>query len=110
MSAPASGKGASQFGRLRAEATEPASWSTAPGEPMPMPPSSSTATPAPSAASRTESAILAATSGGPPSVGVGWRACPTTVWSGPTTTAWIFVAPRSMPARNVGISGAAGWR
>ena len=45
-------------------------------------------------------AIASATSGGPPVVGVGWRACPTTVPESSTTAAWIFVPPRSMPPRN----------
>ena len=41
--------------------------------------------------------IAAATSSGPPSVGVGRRAEPSTVLSSSTTTAWIFVPPRSIP-------------
>src|SRR5919202_4062086 len=44
-------------------------------------------------------AMAAATSSGPPSVGVGWRAWPSTAWPGSTTTAWILVPPRSMPPR-----------
>src|SRR5262245_30335100 len=102
-SVAARGKGSSQFGRFLAWATVPSSWSTAPGDPTPAPASSSTATPADSAASLTAAAIASATSGGPPSVGVGCRAWPITAWSGPTTTVWIFVAPRSTPALNVAI-------
>ena len=44
-------------------------------------------------------AISAATSGGPPAVGVGCRAWPTTVPESSTTAAWIFVPPRSIPPR-----------
>src|SRR3954470_5708566 len=79
--------------------TAPAFGSTPPGEPTPTPASASVSTPAWWAASVIAAAIAAATASGPPSVGVGWRACPITAWSGSTTTAWIFVPPRSMPPR-----------
>src|ERR1700683_5036090 len=41
-----------------------------------------------------------ATSAGPPSVGVGWRAWPTTCWASSTMMASILVPPRSMPPRS----------
>ena len=43
--------------------------------------------------------MAAATSDGPPLVGVGTRVSPRTSWSESTMTAWIFVPPRSMPPR-----------
>src|SRR4051794_4143116 len=89
----------SQSGRFRALVTVPALASTSPGEPTPTPASASVSTPAWCAASVIAAAIAAATSGGPPSIGVGWRAWPMTAWPGSTTTAWIFVPPRSMPPR-----------
>src|SRR5919107_1098966 len=84
-SAAPSGTSPSQFGRFRALVTVPAS--------------ASVSTPAWCAASVIAAAIAAATSSGPPSVGVGWRAWPSTAWPASTTTAWIFVPPRSMPPR-----------
>src|SRR4029079_328692 len=48
---------------------------------------------------RIAGALAPATSAGPPVVGVGWRAWPSTTWAASTTTAWIFVPPRSMPPR-----------
>src|SRR3954449_650700 len=89
----------SQFGRFRALVTVPARASTSPGEPTPTPASASVSTPAWCAASVIAAAIVAATSSGPPSVGVGWRAWPSTALPASTTTAWIFVPPRSMPPR-----------
>ena len=56
-------------------------------------------TPAASAASRSAPAIAVATSLGPPSVGVGRRASPSTLLRALTTTVWILVPPRSMPPR-----------
>ena len=53
-----------------------------PGEPTPTPASESVCTPAASAASTSALAISAATSAGPPSVGVGRRASPMTSPSG----------------------------
>ena len=64
-----------------------------------MPISWSLDVPAAAAASRRVSAIAAATSGGPPVCGVGRRAWPRTWLRPSTTTAWIFVPPRSMPPR-----------
>src|SRR4051794_32897889 len=98
-SAGPSANSPSQFGRLRALVTVPAFASMSPGEPMPTPASASVSTPAWCAASVIAAAIAAATSSGPPSVGVGWRASPSTAWPASTTTAWIFVPPRSMPPR-----------
>jgi hypothetical protein len=82
---------------LRALVTVPASSSTAPGDPTPTAVSSPGPTPACSAASRTALIIASVTSAGPPSVGVGRRADPSTSWSPSVTTTWIFVPPRSMP-------------
>ena len=74
--------------------------STSPGEPTPTPDSASVSTPASPAASVSAAAIAAATSWpGRRSTGVGWRAWPSTVLAASTTTAWIFVPPRSMPPR-----------
>src|SRR3954449_8803822 len=98
-SAAPSANSPSQFGRFRALVTVPARASTSPGEPTPTPASASVSTPAWCAASVIAEAIAAATSSGPPSVGVGWRAWPSTALPASTTTAWIFVPPRSMPPR-----------
>ena len=43
------------------------------------------------AASRIAAAISRATSSGPPVVGVGRRACPSTLFFASTTTVWILV-------------------
>ena len=96
-----SAKVPSQPGRLRALETVPSSSSTAPGEPTPTPVSSEVSTPAACAASRSAPAIASETSAGPPSVGVGSRCSPSTLLSSSTTTAWIFVPPRSMPPRTL---------
>ena len=98
-SAPASGNEPSQSGRLRALVTVPASSSTSPGEPTPIELSSDGSVSAAAAAPRTASAISAATSAGLPFVGVGRRSWPSTEKRSSTTTAWIFVPPRSTPAR-----------
>ena len=98
----ASGKVPSQSGRFRALVTVPSS--ITPGEPTPTPASAPASTAASAAASRIVSAIAAATAGGPPSVGVGLRDEPSTSWESSTTTAWIFVPPRSIPPK-VGIGG-----
>src|SRR4051812_49158265 len=100
-SSAASGTVPSQFGRLRALVTVPAAASTAPGEPTPAPARAPRSVPAPSAASFSADTIAARTSLGPPDVGVGCRAAPSTSPSSSTTTAWIFVPPRSTPARSV---------
>src|SRR3954471_6665187 len=98
-SSRASGKGASHSFRLPAFATVPRRASICPGEPTPIEASADVSTPAVAAASRSVSAISAATAGGPPVTGVGWRASPTTVPRPFTITAWIFVPPSSMPPR-----------
>src|SRR5829696_2774454 len=87
----------SQSGRLRALVTVPSSSSTAPGEPTPTAVSPPGPTAASSLASRTAATMARATSAGPPVVGVGWREEPSTSCCSSTTTAWIFVPPRSMP-------------
>src|SRR3954468_11669496 len=91
----------SQSGRLRALVTVPAPASISPGEPTPTPSRSAGSTSAACAACLSAPAIAAATSAGPPLVGVGTRSSPRTVCSSSTTTAWIFVPPRSMPPRMV---------
>ena len=96
-SAPASGKLPSQPGRLRALETTPAASSITPGEPTPT----ATGSPWPAAASRIAAAIASATSCGPPVVGVGTRASPSTWKSSSTTTAWTLVPPRSIPPRRL---------
>jgi hypothetical protein len=63
---------------LRASLTVPAVWSIEPGEPTPMPINDAVSTFAALAASRTVSAIASATAAGPPLVGVGVRALPST--------------------------------
>src|SRR5215217_7693888 len=98
-----SAKVPSQPGRLRALETVPSSSSTAPGEPTPTPLSWAVPVPASCAAVRSAPAIASETSAGPPSVGVGTRACARTFESSSTTTAWIFVPPRSMPPRTSGL-------
>src|ERR671932_175021 len=98
-SASPSANSPSHPGRFRALATVPAFASTSPGEPTPTPASASVSTPAWCAASVIAVAIAAATSSGPPSVGVGWRDWPSPALPASTTTAWIFVPPRSMPPR-----------
>src|SRR5215207_9532208 len=98
-SAAASGNEPSQLGRLRAVVTVPLASSTSPGEPTPIELSSAGSTSAAAAAPRTAVAISAATSAGLPLVGVGRRSSPTTWKRSSTTTAWIFVPPRSTPAR-----------
>src|SRR5215207_3363668 len=100
-SAPASGKAPSQPGRLRALVTMPFSSSTSPGEPTPIEASSAGSASAAEAASRMLSAIVSATSCGPPVVGVGRRYWPRTENCSSTTTVWTFVPPRSTPARRV---------
>src|SRR5919197_5629055 len=95
----------SQPGRFLAWETLPVRPSTSPGEPTPTPTRASGSRLAAWVASRTASAIRSATSSGPPAVGVGRRASPTTFERPSTTTAWIFVPPRSIPPR--GIIGAA---
>src|SRR5262249_24281797 len=50
-------------------------------------------------ASSRHASISFATSSGPPSVGVGRRASPSTWLSPSTTTVWILVLPRSIPPR-----------
>ena len=77
-SSSASGKLPSQSGRLRALVTVPCSASTSPGEPTPMPSSSAGATEAASEACSIALTIAAATSPGPPLVGVGTRVSPRT--------------------------------
>src|SRR5262249_58990022 len=52
-----------------------------------------------SAASFMVATISLATSSGPPSVGVGRLAWPSTWLSASTTTVWILVPPRSIPPR-----------
>jgi hypothetical protein len=64
-----------------------------------MPASAAVSTPASAAASPIAPASSAVTPGGPPSVGVGRRDWPASAPARPTTTAWIFVPPRSMPPR-----------
>ena len=91
------GRSPSQPGRLRAFETTPVSSFASPGEPTPTPASDFVSTPACSAASRRAPAIAAATSFGPPLVGVGTRASPRTLLRALTTTVWILVPPRSMP-------------
>src|SRR3954471_21692490 len=88
LSSAASGNGSIQSVRLRALATEPAAVSITPGEPPPPEASDEVSPPAASAASASVAAISAATAGGPPSVGVGWRASPVTEPRPFTTTAW----------------------
>src|SRR4051794_13410404 len=88
-----------QSDRFRAFPTVPAFGSTSPGDPTPTPARASVSTWAWWAASVIAAAMAVATAPGPPSVGVGWRAWPITAWSGSTTTAWIFVPPRSIPPR-----------
>ena len=75
-SAAARSKRPSQPGRFFAPVTVPAASSTLPGEPMPTPLSFFVATPACSAASASVAPTSAATSSGPPVVGVGRRALP----------------------------------
>src|SRR5262245_34436931 len=87
----ASGNEPSQPGRLRAFETAPVFSSASPGEPTPTPFRSLVASPAASAASLFASAIAPATSSGPPSVGVGLRASPSTLLRALTTTVWILV-------------------
>src|SRR5690349_4174570 len=77
----------------------PAASSTSPGEPSPTPTRSRVSTPAWSAASRTAAASAATTPSAPPPVGVGCRVAASTLWCSSATIAWIFVPPRSMPAR-----------
>src|SRR3954447_4899936 len=74
LSSAASGNGSIQSVRLRALATVPAAASITPGDPTPTDSSDEVSTPAASAASASAVAISAATAGGPPFVGVGWRA------------------------------------
>jgi hypothetical protein len=52
-----------------------------------------------SADSRSALAIASATSSGPPLVGVGSRASPTTLPFASMIAPWILVPPRSMPPR-----------
>ena len=78
-SAAASGKLAYQPGRLSARETVPAATSTVPGEPTPTPRSCDGCTEAALAASVNAAAMALATSAGPPVVGVGWRALPSTL-------------------------------
>ena len=71
LSLAASGKLPFQPGRLRAPDTVPSL--TTPGEPAPTPASAAGSSSAALAASRSDCSIAAATSSGPPSVGVGRR-------------------------------------
>src|ERR1035437_4751864 len=91
----ASGKVPSQSGRLRALVTSPSA--IVPGEPTPTAARTAGSSSAALPASRSAWAISAATSAGPPSVGVGRRADPSTLFSSSTIAAWIFVPPRSIP-------------
>src|SRR4051794_25359704 len=77
----------------------PLSGSIPPGAPTPTPTSESVARPASSAAAPSDCAIASTTSTGPPSVGVGTRDWPSTLSRSSRTTVWIFVPPRSTPAR-----------
>src|SRR5262249_12037021 len=86
---------------LRACVTVPAVSSLVPGAPMPMPVRSLATAPAWVIASSTVATISSATPAGPWSFGVGWRDWPRTRSSSSITTVWIFVPPRSTPARNV---------
>ena len=61
------------------------------------------ARPRASAASRIAAAIASATSAGPPLVGVGWRASPSTLPLASTTAVWILVPPRSIPPRSAAL-------
>src|SRR5215207_3226940 len=100
FSVAASGKLPSQPGRLRAAETMPVFSSASPGEPTPTPLSSAGSTLACSAASRSAAAISAATPSGPPLVGVGRRASPSTSPPASTIAVWIFVPPKSIPPRS----------
>src|ERR1700691_381699 len=91
----ASGNVPSQPGRLRALVTSPPS--IVPGEPTPIPSSWAVSTCAALAASRSALSIAAATSAGPPLVGVARRAEPSTLRPSSTIAAWILVPPRSIP-------------
>jgi hypothetical protein len=84
---------------LRAVDTDPLTGSITPGEPTPIPISSCVSRWAAPAASRTTPIIWAMTSSGPPAVGVGRRACPSTLLRASTIAASIFVPPRSIPPR-----------
>src|SRR6478672_9654107 len=84
---------------LRALATVPASASTVPGDPTPTPSSADGSTPAALAAAVIASASARMTPFSPASLGVGMRCSPSTLERPSTTTAWIFVPPRSMPPR-----------
>jgi hypothetical protein len=98
-SAAPSVNSSAQPGRFRALPTVPRAGSTSPGEPTPTPAGASVSMPPRPAASVIAATIASATSCGPPVVGVGWRDWPSTTWCSSTTTAWIFVPPRSMPPR-----------
>ena len=91
----ASGNVPCQPGRLRAPVTLPSA--TVPGEPTPTPARAAGSSSAAAAASRSAAAISAATSAGPPSVGVARRADPSTLKASSMIAAWIFVPPRSIP-------------
>ena len=98
-SAPASGNEPSQLGRLRAVVTVPSASSTSPGEPTPIELSSDGSASAAAAAPRTAAAISAARRPARPWSGSAGAPAPTTWKRSSTTTAWIFVPPRSTPAR-----------
>src|SRR4051795_7840423 len=99
----ATGTGSWKPTRLLALAMTPDASSTSPGEPSPTPASSRVSTPACWAASRTAAASAATTPSAPPPVGVGCRVAARTCCSSSATIAWIFVPPRSMPARKTGM-------
>ncbi len=73
-----------------------------PGAPTPTPRRFDSSSPPASSASRTVSASSATTASGPPRAGVLRRAAPSTRAARPVMTAWIFVPPRSIPARTSG--------
>src|SRR4051812_44792783 len=79
----------------------PLASSTSPGEPTPIAASSLASASASVQAPRIVSAIVSATSCGPPAVGVGRRIWPRTENCSSTTTVCTFVPPRSTPARRV---------
>ncbi len=89
-----------QPGRLLALDTVPVAVSTVPGEPTPTPDSAEGSVPAIFVASVMAAAISCATSDGVPLVGVGRRHEPRSRCRPSTTTASIFVPPRSIPPRN----------
>ena len=89
--------------------TTPFAASMLPGAPMPTPASSRTRTPAAVAASATVTAMSSTTASGPRR-GVLRRASPTIRPARAVMTAWIFVPPRSTPARSGALIAGAGRR